>query len=141
MQIFNLNVCTSSDFCFFEFTNFPFRFRHMCIGLSIWLSNLSAWKKKCCIIASNIRSIHLRFRPLVAALLVEGAFCNQHFGNLLRARSDDPEAFVAGRRCGCSVQSGRLGLRDLRILVQNAVEWISISHAGYVRRLGGRQFR
>lgn len=54
---------------------------------------------------------HLRVRPSVAALLVEGAFCDQRFGNPLRARSDDPEAFAAGRRYGCSVQSGRSGLR------------------------------
>ena len=46
-----------------------------------------------------------------AALLVEGAFCDQRFGNSLRARSDDPEAFAAGRRYGRSVQSGRSGLR------------------------------
>lgn len=68
-------------------------------------------KKNCCIIASNIRSISSPVRPSVTALLVEGAFSNQRFGNPLRARSDDPEAFAAGRRYGRSVQSGRSGLR------------------------------
>ena len=49
------------------FAGFPSRALHRRIiypGLSTWLSNLSAWKKNCCIIASNIRSISSPGPPL-----------------------------------------------------------------------------
>lgn len=96
------------------FAGFPSRALHRRIiypGLSTWLSNLSAWKRIVVLSPRTFAVFHLRVRPSVTALLVEGAFSNQRFGNPLRARSDDPEAFAAGRRYGRSVQSGRSGLR------------------------------